>query len=220
MFWFASPTSSEWPATSISKSGCLFKVSAFDGNSSTPYTVEAETNPLNTYGRTKRDGELAVLQESPASAVVIRTSWLYSSYGNNFVKTMLRLMEERDELGIVADQFGTPTRASSLAEVIWAFAGAPQHRGVFHWSDHGETNWHEFALAIQEEALSCGLLKKAIPVHAITSDEYPAAALRPRYSGLDCSATQVALGIRSTDWRSNLKEIFKEIDYYFQICCQ
>jgi dTDP-4-dehydrorhamnose reductase len=185
----------------------------FDGNSSVPYTTEAQTNPLNTYGRTKRDGELAVLHELPTSAVVIRTSWLYSRYGNNFVKTMLRLMEERDELGIVADKIGTPTWASSLAEVIWGFAGAPQHRGVFHWSDHGETNWHEFAVAIQEEALSCGLLNKAIPVHAITSDEYPAAALRPRYSVLDCSATQMALGIRPTDWRSNLNEMLKKMAY-------
>ncbi len=181
----------------------------FDGNSSTPYSAEAETNPLNTYGRTKRDGELAVLQESSASAVVVRTSWLYSRYGNNFVKTMLRLMEERDELGIIADQFGTPTWASSLVEIIWAFADAPQHRGVFHWSDHGETNWYEFAVAIQEEALSCGLLKKAIPVHAITTDDYPAAALRPRYSVLDCSATQAALEIQPTDWRSNLRKMLK-----------
>ena len=179
----------------------------FDGNASTPYQTSAATNPLNTYGRTKRDGELAVLQEARDSSVVIRTSWLYSEYGNNFVKTMLRLMEERDKLGVVVDQFGTPTWTNPLAEVVWAFAASPEHSGIYHWSDHGETSWYEFAVAIQEEALQLGLLDTAIPIRAITTKEYPAAALRPRYTVLECTATQAALHVRQADWRDNLRHM-------------
>jgi dTDP-4-dehydrorhamnose reductase len=154
---------------------------------------------------------LAVLQEASDSSVVIRTSWLYSEYGNNFVKTMLRLMQERDELGVVADQFGTPTWTNPLAEVVWAFAAEPDHSGIYHWSDYGETSWYEFSVAIQEEALLLGLLDKAIPIRAITTKEYPTAALRPRYSVLDCSETHAALGISQSDWRDNLHRMLKRM---------
>lgn len=181
----------------------------FDGKSSTPYPPDAPTNPLSVYGRTKRDGELAVLEESSGAAVVIRTSWLYSKTGSNFVKTMLRLMSERDELGIVADQIGTPTWADSLAAAVWAFVAAPEHSGVFHWADSGEANWQEFAVAIQEEALSLGMLDKAIPIHAIKTADYPTAAMRPAYSVLDCSSTQEAISVQPADWRTNLRQMLK-----------
>jgi dTDP-4-dehydrorhamnose reductase len=183
----------------------------FDGKSSTPYATDAETNPLNVYGVTKRDGELAALEETSGSATVIRTSWLYSKYGNNFVKTMLRLMEERDELRVVADQFGSPTWCSSLARAVWAFAVAPEQYGVFHWSDSGETTWHEFAVAIQEEALSLGLLKKAIPVRAIKTSEYPAAASRPRYTVLDCASSHAAINVQPEPWRQNLRRMLRQM---------
>lgn len=111
----------------------------FDGESSAPYKADVATNPLSVYGLTKRDGELAVLEESSGAAVVIRTSWLYSKTGTNFVKTMLRLMGERDELSIVADQIGTPTWADSLAAAVWAFVDAPEQCGIFSldrcWQD-------------------------------------------------------------------------------------
>ena len=181
----------------------------FDGTSSTPYEADAMPNPLNVYGQTKRDGELAVFEESTGAGIVIRTSWLYSKTGSNFVKTMLRLMGERDELGVVADQFGSPTWANSLAEAVWAFAGAPDHRGVFHWSDRGKTSWHEFAVAIQEEALLLGLLKVSIPIRAIKTEDYPMAATRPPYTVLDCSATHDAINIQPADWRTNLREMLK-----------
>jgi dTDP-4-dehydrorhamnose reductase len=181
----------------------------FDGKSSVPYKPDAPTNSLSVYGKTKRDGELAVLEETSGAALVIRTSWLYSKTGSNFVKTMLRLMSERDELGIVADQIGTPTWADSLAEAVWAFVGVPQQTGIFHWSDGGETSWQGFALAIQEEALSLGLLKKAIPIHAIKTEDYPTAASRPAYSVLDCSRTIQTINMQPTEWRSNLHKMLQ-----------
>jgi len=181
----------------------------FDGQSSTPYKADAVTNPLSVYGQTKRDGELAVLEETSGTAVVIRTSWLYSKTGSNFVKTMLRLMGERDELGIVADQFGSPTWADSLAEALWAFVDAPEHSGIFHWTDSGETSWQEFAVAIQQEALALGLLGKAIPIHAIKTEDYSTVATRPAYSVLDCSSTIQAINIQPAEWRTNLRRMLK-----------
>ena len=183
----------------------------FDGKSSEPYTAEAETKPLNVYGQTKRDGELAVLEETSGTGVVVRTSWLYSATGKNFVKTMLRLMHDRDELSVVSDQIGSPTWADSLAEAVWKFVYAPDLSGIFHWSDTGQTSWYEFALAIQEEALSLGILSKAIPVKAIRTVDYPAAAARPPFSVLDCSATQKALKSQPAQWQDNLRQMLANV---------
>ena len=130
----------------------------FDGTGSTPYSADAETNPLSVYGRTKRDGERAVLDASPDTATVIRTAWLYSKTGSNFVKTMLRLMQERDELSVVADQFGTPTFARDLAtwtqRILYsAVDGRSAERlGIFHLGNEGVTTWHGFASAILSHA--------------------------------------------------------------------
>ncbi len=181
----------------------------FDGTRSTPYEVGSMTNPLGVYGRTKRDGELAVLEESPGAAVVIRTAWLYSKTGSNFVKTMLRLMNDRDEIQVVSDQFGTPTWAASLAAAIWAFVDSPAHSGIFHWTDGGQTSWLEFAVAIQQEALALGLISRKIPIRAVETKDYPTATRRPRYSVLDCSSTQAALGLKPEPWRNNLCEMLK-----------
>ncbi|MGI9232885.1 MAG: dTDP-4-dehydrorhamnose reductase, partial [Woeseiaceae bacterium] len=160
----------------------------FDGEGTSPYQPDAATNPLSLYGRSKRDGEAAVFDVLPQAATVVRTAWLYSKTGGNFVKTMLRLMAERDQLSVVGDQRGTPTWASSLAEAVWAMAGRTDLNGIFHWTDRGDCTWYEFATAIQEEAISLGLLATAIPIHSISTDEYPTAAKRPRYSVLDCTA--------------------------------
>ena len=160
----------------------------FDGENDSPYSPDEMSNPLGVYGQTKRDGELAVLRQMPDSAVVIRTAWLYSKTGGNFVKTMLRLMEERDELNVVADQRGTPTWANSLAEAA---------------------TWYEFAAAIQDEALALGLLGKKISINAIATAQYPTPARRPAYSVLDCSASHKALGFKPQHWRDNLREMLK-----------
>jgi dTDP-4-dehydrorhamnose reductase len=150
-----------------------------------------------------------VLEETSGTSIVIRTSWLYSKTGSNFVKTMLRLMGERDELSVVADQIGTPTWADSLAKAVWAFVDAPETSGIFHWADSGETNWQQFAVAIQEEAVSLGLLEKSIPIHAIKTEDYPTAAARPRYSVLDCSSTRQAINMQPAEWRTNLRQMLK-----------
>ena len=181
----------------------------FDGNASTPYVVDSPTNPLSVYGKTKRDGELAVLASCPENSAIVRTSWLYSKTGANFVKTMLGLMSSRDEIGVVADQIGSPTWAGSLATAVWRLAARPNCCGIFHWTDKGETSWHGFAVAIQQEALSIGLLQAAIPVHAICTEDYPTPARRPAYSVLDCAGTSAALGLQQQSWRDNLRVMLK-----------
>ena len=181
----------------------------FDGASSSPYSPDTPPNPLSVYGRTKRDGELAVLGAIPDASVIVRSAWLYSRTGGNFVKTMLRLMGQRDELSVVSDQIGTPTWAESLAEAVWAFVGVPSLSGIYHWTDQGEASWNEFAIAIQDAALELGLLSEAIPIHAITTADYPTPAQRPCYSVLDISATCAALGIQPTHWRVNLRKMLK-----------
>lgn len=183
----------------------------FDGAATTPYSPDTAPSPLSVYGKTKLAGEQAVLAALPDSAMVIRTAWLYSVTGNNFVKTMLRLMHERDELGVVADQRGTPTWANSLAETVWAAAAAKDVSGTFHWTDFGEASWHDFAVAIQAEALAVGLLEQLIPVQPIGSDQYPTPAHRPAYSVLDCSTTEQALGVQRRPWRDNLCAMLREL---------
>lgn len=181
----------------------------FDGEAVEPYRPDSVTNPLSVYGRTKRDGEIAVMEAMPNTAAVVRTSWLYGANGGNFVKTMLRLMQERDELSVVADQRGTPTWADSLAEAVWALVDLREFHGIYHWSDAGECTWHEFAVAIQEEAISLGLLDRPVPIHPVTTDEYPTAAQRPAYSVLDCSETIAALHLQPEPWRVNLRRMLK-----------
>jgi len=177
----------------------------FDGSVERPYRPDSDTNPISVYGQTKRAGELAVLERLPETAVILRTAWLYSSTGNNFVKTMLRMMDERDEIRVVADQRGTPTWAQSLATAVWGVAGRPGVSGMHHWTDDGNATWHEFALAVQEEALDLGLLRRRIPIWAIATSEYPTQARRPMYSVLDCTVTRAQLGLHVRNWRVNLR---------------
>jgi dTDP-4-dehydrorhamnose reductase len=185
----------------------------FDGRSSQPYTADAPTAPLGQYGRSKLAGEQAV-QDTFSEALVIRSSWVYSRFGNNFVKTMLRLMSERDELAIVADQVGSPTWARGLASALWAAAARPELRGIYHWSDVGQCSWYDFALAIFEEATAHGILQRPVKISPITSSEYPTAAARPRYSVLDTTWSRQSLGLPGVQWREQLRNMltdFKEL---------
>jgi dTDP-4-dehydrorhamnose reductase len=177
----------------------------FDGCSSTPYTVDAATGPLGVYGRSKLAGEEAV-REACADSVIMRTGWVYSHTGHNFLLTMLRLHRERDELAVVADQVGTPTAASSLAGALWATAGRPDLSGTFHWSDAGVCSWYDFAVAIGEEAVALGLIERAATVRPIATADYPTAARRPAYSVLDKSASWDALGLPPQHWRAALRD--------------
>ena len=125
--------------------------------------------------------------------------------GANFVKTMLRLLQEREQISVVDDQRGTPTSAVSLADVLWRFSRQPALAGVFHWSGGGEASWYEFALKIQQLALERGLLDRKIPIHPIASAAYPTPARRPRYSVLDTSATCAALKVAPGRWEDELE---------------
>jgi dTDP-4-dehydrorhamnose reductase len=157
----------------------------FDGRKSTPYAPDDEPNPLSVYGASKLTGEQHVQRETDNSALIIRTAWVYSAHGNNFVKTMLRLINEEPQLGIVYDQVGSPTWAKSLAETLWEAAAMPAVKGSHHWTSAGVASWYDFAVAIQEEALQLGMLMKQVPVLPIRCATYPTPAARPSYSILD-----------------------------------
>ena len=178
----------------------------FDGMTGHPYTPSARTAPLGVYGRTKLDGERAVLG-SGGDVLVLRTAWLYAARGQNFVLTMLRLMGERESIGVVADQVGSPTWARSLALAVWAAASRPTVKGVHHWTDAGVASWYDFAVAIQEEALLLGLLRRPISVRPIRTEEYATAARRPAYSVLEKAQTWEALGMTADHWRVNLRRM-------------
>lgn len=177
----------------------------FDGEASAPYAPSAARNPLSAYGRTKAEGEDHLRPED----LLVRTAWVYEAGGANFVRTMIRLMNERDDLAVVADQTGAPTWATGLARTIWALVekGAT---GTFHHCDDGVATWHEFAVAIAEEAYALSLISRIPTIRAIPSAEYPTPARRPAYSLLDCSATRALLGDAPMPWRENLRLMLKE----------
>jgi len=178
----------------------------FDGRSGLPYTPDAPTAPIGAYGRTKLAGEEAAGDD----ALIVRTAWVYAPNGGNFVRTMLRLMAERPEVRVVADQIGTPTYAPGLAAALWTMA-AKGTKGVHHYTDAGACSWYDFAVAIQEEALAAGLLDKAVPVIPINASEYPTPAQRPHYSVLDKTSTFAVLGGPTPHWRENLRKMMAEI---------
>lgn len=182
----------------------------FDGVRGVPHRPADEPGPQGVYGASKLAGERAVREIMGDGALIIRTAWVYSAHGNNFVKTMLRLMGERDELRVVDDQIGSPTWAHGLADCIWR--ALDRHlTGVYHWTDTGAASWYDFAVAIQEEALKIGLLTEAVRVTPIPSSEYPTPAKRPSYSVLDKSATWQALGHIAPHWRDSLRSMLSEL---------
>jgi dTDP-4-dehydrorhamnose reductase len=183
----------------------------FDGKSSIPYCPDDAPAPLSVYGESKLAGEQAIGEAYPQGSIIVRTGWLYSALGNNFVKTMLRLMRSKPELTVVADQNGTPTSAHSLANLITQIVTSTHTSGIYHWSDAGETNWYEFAKAIQEEALVLGLLDKAVSIKPISSEEYPTAATRPANSVMDKSLSYAHFKCNPVPWRENLKFVLSEI---------
>lgn len=197
-------------ATAAARTGTRFvQISTdyvFGGCGHSPYAPDTAPAPASAYGRTKLAGEQAALAHHPAP-LIIRTAWVYAAQGNNFVRTMLRLMAERDEVRVVADQIGTPTHAASLARAIWALNG--QH-GLFHWTDAGVASWYDFAVAIQEEALKLGLLSRQVPVLPIATSDYPTPARRPAYSVLD-KASSFAITGPARHWRSELIDCLKEM---------
>lgn len=182
----------------------------FSGRNHRPYTPDDQTDPLSIYGRTKLEGELHVRYLAPDNSLVLRTSWVYSQFGRNFVKTMLRLMAEKDQLNVVDDQVGTPSSTWGLARCIDACL-EKRPLGILHWSDAGVASWYDFAVAIQDEALAAGVLNKAIPVHAIPTQAYPTPAKRPAFSVLDKSSTMDVLALEPRHWRHELQQVIQAI---------
>lgn len=177
----------------------------FDGEKCQPYKPDDLPNPLSVYGASKLAGEEQVLDATQGQAVIVRTSWVYSAHGNNFVKTMLRLMAERDELSVVADQIGTPTWANGLAQAIWSACDKRVDSGIYHWSDAGVASWYDFAFAIMEEGVAAGLLSRAVRIHPITTSDYPTPAKRPSFSVLDKSRAWECTGVKPEHWREALR---------------
>jgi dTDP-4-dehydrorhamnose reductase len=172
----------------------------FDGNSSMPLTEEAATGPINVYGQTKLAGEQACFREN-SNAIVIRTSWVYSSFGANFVKTMRKLMQERDSLNVVNDQIGSPTYAADLAQAMMTIiTHSNWQAGIYNYSNEGEISWYEFAIAIQEiGGFDC-------LVTGIPSSDYPTPAKRPHYSLLDKSKIKNTFAIVVPGYRESLEK--------------
>lgn len=177
----------------------------FDGTAHIPYTEEEPTCPASVYGSTKLAGEQNVMDHCE-KAMVIRTAWLYSIYGNNFVKTMIRLGQECDSLGVIFDQIGTPTYANDLAQAIFAAINKGVVRGIYHFSDEGVCSWYDFTIAIHRLAgiASC----KVKPLH--TAD-YPAKAPRPHYSVLDKTKIKDTFGIEIPHWEESLKRCINQL---------
>jgi dTDP-4-dehydrorhamnose reductase len=182
----------------------------FDGTQGRPYAPSDPPNPLNVYGVSKLAGERAVLDTLGDRAVVVRTAWVYAATGRNFLGTMLRLLNDREQVTVVSDQIGSPTSAPSVALAAWTIAGRPDVHGIAHWTDGGMASWYDFAVAIQEEALQAGRLTRAAKVLPIATEEYPTPACRPRYSVLDCSAMRVALRMEPDHWRVALRRTLRE----------
>ncbi|ALM93047.1 dTDP-4-dehydrorhamnose reductase [Alteromonas stellipolaris] len=183
----------------------------FNGHKGSPYLTDDTIEPQGVYGKTKADGEKVLLELLPNSSCLIRTAWVYSSHGNNFVKTMLRLMADKPQLSVIDDQIGTPTWAKGLAEVCVS-AAQNKTQGVYHWTDEGVASWYDFALAIQELGIEKGLLSSAIPVLPIPSSQYPTPASRPHYSVLDKTSTRDTFSsLNLTHWRTQLSAMMDEL---------
>ncbi|WP_288925609.1 dTDP-4-dehydrorhamnose reductase [uncultured Maritimibacter sp.] len=180
----------------------------FSGEGDAPWAVDAPTRPLNAYGRSKLAGETAIRAAGGPHAI-LRTSWVVSGHGGNFVKTMLRLSETRDRLTIVADQIGGPTPASDIAAALWSMAVAlvadPSKGGTYHYSGAPDVSWADFAREIFRQS------GRTTVVEDIATKDYPTPAKRPTNSRLDCSATEAAFGVVRPDWRVGLTDILNSL---------
>ncbi|HET6255162.1 MAG TPA: dTDP-4-dehydrorhamnose reductase [Puia sp.] len=178
----------------------------FDGSSATPLKETDPTGPINSYGASKLEGERQALQQYPDGTVVIRTSWVYSEFGNNFVKTMIRLMRERPAINVVSDQIGSPTYAADLAATIVHIAGYPTFTpGLFHYSNEGRISWYEFAVAIRDA------IGSPCTVNPIPTSQYPTPAKRPHYSLLDKTRIRDTWQLTIPDWRPSLLTCLRKL---------
>jgi len=191
----------------------------FDGESDKPYIETDKTNPINVYGKTKLAGEKALQAVMPTNAIIIRTSWLYSEYGNNFVNTMLKLSKEREKLNVVNDQIGSPTYATDLAGAILEiiknkeFTGGDQATQIYHYSNEGEISWHDFAKEIFELAdIQCNIT-------AITTEQYPTPTKRALYSYLDSSKIIDDFDLKTLEWKESIGRFIKLFESNIKCYC-
>jgi dTDP-4-dehydrorhamnose reductase len=200
-------------ATICSELGCwLIHISTdyvFDGKSTVPYLELDKTKPQGVYGQTKLDGELAI-QSSGCKYLIIRTAWVFSEYGDNFLKTMLRLGAVRDELSAVGDQIGCPTYAQDIAKaiviMITQLNEGSSDSGTFHYCGDQLCSWYDFARVIFEEAKISGFQTPGL-IHSIQTSDYPTAAERPGYSALDCHKIRNTFVVNTSDWKSGVKNV-------------
>lgn len=177
----------------------------FSGNENRPQKEEDPCDPQNIYGKTKLAGEQLALQANPKT-IIVRTAWLYSRFGNNFVKTMLRLFDQKKEINVINDQIGSPTNAIDLAKALIRIIESKQpHYGVFHYSNEGECSWYDFAQAIKKATNS------SIEIHPIATKDYPTAAKRPAFSLLDKSKIKDVYGLMIPEWEDSLRTEIKEM---------
>jgi dTDP-4-dehydrorhamnose reductase len=180
----------------------------FDGRKASPYEPDDEPNPINVYGETKLAGELRVQNVLGNRSLILRTAWLCAGHGDNFVHTMLHLMRKRDVIQVVDDQIGTPTEAGGLARAVWSAINR-ELSGTHHWTHSGMASWYDFAVAIHEEAYSCGLLTRSIDIEPVPANAYPTPAKRPACSVLDKQRTWKALGQKAEHWRVALRQMLQ-----------
>ena len=178
----------------------------FDGTATVPYKEIFPTHPVNTYGASKLEGEKQAMQLNPDS-IIIRTSWVYSEFGKNFVKTMLKLLHEKEEISVVKDQLGSPTYAADLAEAVMQIISSPEWKpGIYHYSNEGIISWFDFAAAIKEiTGASC-------KIKPISTAQYPTPARRPMYSALDKTKISLAYGIDMKNWKVSLLKCLGELN--------
>ncbi len=187
----------------------------FDGSKDTPYSEDDQPNPAGVYGKSKWEGEVAVAQKL-GNHIILRVAWVFAASGHNFIRTMLRLAGERDELSVVADQCGAPTWAGDIADVLLNMAAQYRDKnelpwGTYHYIGAPDTTWHGFAQTIFDQAKHLGLIGKTPVLHAIATEQYPTPAERPKNSVLNCKKIHGVFNISQPDWRIGLKRVLTQI---------
>lgn len=185
----------------------------FDGKKGTPYSPDDMPNPLNVYGKSKWAGEKNVLKILPDSSLIIRTSWVYSCYGQNFVKSVLNSLQKNSKINMVSDQIGSPTWTRTLARAIWTAVAKPELKAIYHWCDAGVASKYDLAMSVLEDALQIGIISKAVPICPIKSSDFISLAARPSYSVLDCTKTWKDFNLSPIYWRTSLRTFLQEIKH-------
>lgn len=182
----------------------------FSGDKGSPYLENDPYGPQSIYGESKMLGERYIIENYPENSCILRTSWVYSRFGNNFVKTMLSLMASKEQLSVIDDQVGSPTCASLLAAACIEAANQ-EIAGIYHWTDEGVCSWYDFALEIQRQGIEQGILNKAIPILPIPTTDYPTPATRPAYSVLSKVNTRRVFSSKNKHWAANLSHVVNSL---------